>query len=286
MSLLAETLRRVRCYYLQRISQKGKKGGRNPNRRGKKQHSAQHSTPPNYNMAMDSGSDDEAEQLVYKVIIMGDGAVGKTSIINRFCQDGFAQSYKQTIGLDFFCKKLILPGGVNVTLQLWDIGGQQIGGKMLGKYIHGSHAIFFVYDTTNAESFKNIEDWHQSVEDVFKAEPKKPLMALVGNKIDLVNRQVKTDRNAAFAAERGMTPYMVSAKSGEKIHSLFQRIAAELAGVALTKSQLEVADAKVTAAIVQHPTAPLPEGYRGPGLPPAQPPAPQPAPKSDGCAMM
>lgn len=228
-------------------------------------------------MAMDSGSDSDSEQLQYKVIIMGDGAVGKTSLINRYCQDGFAQSYKQTIGLDFFSKKIVLPGDVNVTLQIWDIGGQQIGGKMLGKYIHGAHAVCFVYDTTNAESFKNVEDWHQSVVDTFKEGPV-PYNALVGNKVDLTNRQVKQDKHLAFATDHKMVPFLVSAKSGERVNSMFQRIAADLAGVQLSKAELEVVDRQVTAAIVDHPAAPVPEGSHGP--------APLPKEDDSGCTMM
>jgi len=80
-------------------------------------------------------SDDEPEQLQYKVILLGDGAVGKTSIAMRFTEDHFAKAYKQTIGLDFFIKRLVLPGEVHVALQIWDIGGQTIGGKMIGNYM-------------------------------------------------------------------------------------------------------------------------------------------------------
>ena len=83
-------------------------------------------------------SDDEPEQLQYKVILLGDGAVGKTSIAMRFTEDHFAKAYKQTIGLDFFIKRLVLPGEVHVALQIWDIGGQTIGGKMIGNYIYGA----------------------------------------------------------------------------------------------------------------------------------------------------
>jgi len=61
-------------------------------------------------------SDDEPEVLQYKVILLGDGATGKTSIAARFTDDVFAQQYKQTIGLDFFMKRLSLPGGINAAL--------------------------------------------------------------------------------------------------------------------------------------------------------------------------
>ena len=211
-----------------------------------------------------SDSDDDVEELQFKVIVMGDGAVGKTSLINRFCQDGFAQSYKQTIGVDFFNKKLILPGNVTVTLQIWDIGGQQIGGKMLGKYIFGSAAIILAYDVTNSESFKNVQDWLEYAHAEFKG-PKQPLLALVGNKVDLMHlRQVKAEKHNMFAMENQMTPFAVSAKTGEKVNAMFQKIAADLAGVQLTKSELEVAETVVTAPIVEHPAAPVPAGPKGP----------------------
>lgn len=215
-------------------------------------------------MAMDSGSDSDNEQLQYKVMIMGDGAVGKTSLINRYCEGGFMGSYKQTIGLDFFSKTVVLPGDVHVTLHIWDIGGQQIGGKMLSKYIHGCHAVCFVYDTTNAESFKNVEDWLQSVTDAFKDAPQQPHKALVGNKMDLINRQVKNEKHLAFATDQKLVPFLVSAKSGEKVNSMFQRIAADLAGVQLSKAELEIVDSTVTAAIVEHPAAPVPQHIQKP----------------------
>lgn len=56
-------------------------------------------------------------------------------------------------GADFFIKRVVLPGNVQVTLQIWDIGGQQLGGRMLSNYICGSHGVVFVYDVTNMESF-------------------------------------------------------------------------------------------------------------------------------------
>ena len=78
-----------------------------------------------------SEGDGEPENLQYKVVVLGNGTVGKTSLIMRFCEDHFARSYKQTIGVDFFVKRLELPGDINVALQIWDIGGQSIFSKMI-----------------------------------------------------------------------------------------------------------------------------------------------------------
>ena len=75
--------------------------------------------------------DDGPENLQYKVVVLGNGTVGKTSLIMRFCDDYFGKSYKQTIGVDFFVKRMELPGDVQVALQVWDIGGQSIFGKMI-----------------------------------------------------------------------------------------------------------------------------------------------------------
>ena len=107
---------------------------------------------------------DDAEaditSLQYKVILLGDGAVGKTSISVRFSEDQFSQQYKQTVGVDFFTKRIEINPRTQVTMQLWDIGGQSIGSKMLSSYVSGAHAVLLCYDITNYESFANLEDWY------------------------------------------------------------------------------------------------------------------------------
>ncbi|KAK7822058.1 hypothetical protein U0070_006607, partial [Myodes glareolus] len=99
-----------------------------------------------------------------------------------FAQETFGKQYKQTVGLDFFLRRITLPGNLNVTLQVWDIGGQTIGGKMLDKYIYGAQGILLVYDITNYQSFENLEDWYSVVKTVSEESETQPLVALVGNK--------------------------------------------------------------------------------------------------------
>ncbi|DBA84829.1 TPA: Ras-related protein Rab-28 [Trebouxia sp. C0004] len=96
-----------------------------------------------------SDSEDDHEFLQYKLVILGDGAVGKTSLSLRFSEDKFSKSYKQTIGVDFFLKQLTLPGDKRVAVQLWDIGGQTIASRMVSNYIYGAQAILLTYDITN-----------------------------------------------------------------------------------------------------------------------------------------
>jgi len=198
-------------------------------------------------------SEDEPEQLQYKVILLGDGATGKTSIAMRFTGDQFAQQYKQTIGVDFFMKRLVLPGNVNVALQVWDIGGQTIGGKMIGNYIFGAQAVLLCYDITNYQSFQNLEDWFNLVQRTFKGQ-QMPRITLVGNKTDLNHlRCVKVEKHNQFADENEMFSCFMSAKTGDNVAQCFHRIAADLAGVVLTKPELEVTSKVVRAEIVNHP---------------------------------
>eukprot|EP01060_Flectonema_neradi_P037619 TRINITY_DN7622_c3_g1_i1.p1 TRINITY_DN7622_c3_g1~~TRINITY_DN7622_c3_g1_i1.p1 ORF type:complete len:256 (+),score=41.19 TRINITY_DN7622_c3_g1_i1:80-769(+) len=207
-------------------------------------------------MSCSDSDEDTVDYLQYKVLVVGDGAVGKTSLINRFCDGAFKETYKQTIGLDFFIKAVPLPGQVNTTLQIWDIGGQQLGGKMLSNYLFGTHAILLVYDVTSYDSFKNSELWLDFIKQQFKDKKNVPYLALVGNKMDLNHlRAVKAEKHSFFAVENGMVPFYVSAKTGDKVNAAFTKIAADLSGIQLTKSELDVTDTVVQAPIVNHPKA-------------------------------
>ncbi|XP_033756413.1 LOW QUALITY PROTEIN: ras-related protein Rab-28-like [Pecten maximus] len=198
-----------------------------------------------------SDSEDESPDKQLKIVIMGDGSSGKTSIATRYSQEQFGRQYKQTIGLDFFLKRIILPGNVHVALQVWDIGGQTLGGKMLENYVYGSNGILLVYDITNYASFENVEDWYSSVKKVFGRETKIPHMALVGNKVDLEHmRTVKMDKHQKFAQEKGMSSHFVSAKTGDSVSLCFQRVAAEILGIKLTKPEVETHQRVIKAEII------------------------------------
>ncbi|OXB62138.1 hypothetical protein ASZ78_007841, partial [Callipepla squamata] len=131
---------------------------------------------------MSDSEEEESPDRQLKLVLLGDGTAGKTSLAMRFAQETFGKQYKQTIGLDFYLKRIILPGNLNVTLQVWDVGGQTIGGKMLDKYIYGAQGILLVYDITNCQSFENLEDWYNVVKKVTEESEIQPLVALVGNK--------------------------------------------------------------------------------------------------------
>lgn len=191
---------------------------------------------------MNSGSDRDDSVQRFKLAVLGNGAVGKTSLIRNFCETGFDASYQQTLGLDLYTKTIQLPlSSKEVALQIWDIGGQQIGGKMIDNYIYGSHAILFVYDVTNPSSFKDLTDWKDCVNRVFATSVLKPKVVLVGNKVDLLHlRQVPATEHEKLATENGADSFFVSSRSGEQVAALFTKVAADLAGVEVQAHDLEM----------------------------------------------
>ena len=124
------------------------------------------------------------KQRQFKVVLLGDGTVGKTSIAMRFSRDEFTQSYKQTIGVDFFIKHLVVSEHIHIAMQIWDIGGQSISSKMIHSYVLGTDAILLCYDITNYESFVNLEDWYQVVQKTFESTCV-PFVGLLANKCTL-----------------------------------------------------------------------------------------------------
>ncbi|OQR95429.1 Rab28 family GTPase [Thraustotheca clavata] len=188
---------------------------------------------------------------VCKLILVGNGSVGKSSIIARFVADGFEKQYKQTIGLDFYEKKLLLPRDKRVVLEVWDIGGQNINSKMLGKYIYGADIVFICYDVTDAKSFADVEDWLVLVQRSMGALKKQQIYA-VGNKIDLVHlRAVPEQKHNEFIAKHKLAGgFLLSAHNGDNVMRTVHQIAARAVGMELSEFELQFYDAPVKATVV------------------------------------
>lgn len=203
-----------------------------------------------------SDSDDETtKEYQLKFVLVGDGTSGKTSIAVRYTAENFEQAYKQTMGLDFFLKRIVLAGNISVSIQLWDIGGQTIGGKMIDNYLSGAQAVLFVYDITNQATFDNLEDWWETVKNSLKGKDQTnlPHFALVANKDDLAHlRLVKQERHARFAQDHGMSSHNLSAKSGDQVKLCFQKIVADVLGIKLTKNEMEKTTRVLKAGVVQY----------------------------------
>jgi len=182
-----------------------------------------------------SDSEGETYEKQVKIVLVGDGSSGKSSIAERFSKGAFNRDYNQTLGIDYYLKRINLTRSYNVTLAVNDVGGQTLGGAMLDKYIFGADIVLLVYDITNLQSFENLEDWYGTVNKYCAS--RKPLFALVGNKNDLEHlRAVKAEKHQRFAKERDMLSYFVSAKTGEEVENLFRQVSAHLMHIVLPKN--------------------------------------------------
>ncbi|GMR48005.1 hypothetical protein PMAYCL1PPCAC_18200 [Pristionchus mayeri] len=185
--------------------------------------------------------DQSEKDRLLKVVVCGDGASGKTSLCLRFAHETFDAAYHQTLGLDFFRARIILPGDVGVTLQVWDVGGQSIASSMINNYVSGADAVLIVYDITNKTSLEGAREWIESVKKIMKDSQVLPVLALVGNKSDLDDkRQVRVEAHNRFAEEEDLRPFYVSARTdGGSVSLLFKQIAAQVMKIPMPKAELD-----------------------------------------------
>jgi len=163
----------------------------------------------------------------YKLVFLGEQAVGKTSVITRFMYDTFDNNYQATIGIDFLSKTMFLEDRT-VRLQLWDTAGQERFRSLIPSYIRDSSGAIVVYDITNRASFLNTSKW---IEDVRSERGNDVVIFLVGNKTDLADRrQVSTEEGEEKAKENGVMFIETSAKMGNNIKGLFKQLAQALPG--------------------------------------------------------
>ena len=152
-----------------------------------------------------------------KVIIVGDGAVGKTALSVRYTQGKFMDDYKMTIGVDFSVKMLEVDG-YKVKLQLWDTGGQERFSYLRPLYYSGAVGGLIVFDKTYRPSYDSVPKWFSEVRN--NRGPNIPLV-LVGNKVDLPDWQVSTDEVTDLAKQYKSIYRDVSAKSGKSVEDAF-----------------------------------------------------------------
>ncbi|CEG50033.1 ras-related protein rab-28-like isoform x1 [Plasmopara halstedii] len=185
-----------------------------------------------------------------KLVLLGNGSTGKSSLIARFVNDGFARLYKQTVGLDFFEKVLQLPRDQRILLQVWDIGGQTTNSKMLNKYLFDAHVVLLCYDVTDAQSFSDVEDWLRVAR---KNGDRIAKLYLVGNKTDLVaHRVISSEKHEAFIRQHELLDgFLVSAKSGDNVLKTVYRISAAAANIHVSEFELSFCDKVVRAVIPQ-----------------------------------
>ncbi|XP_066247019.1 ras-related protein Rab-33B-like [Euwallacea similis] len=169
----------------------------------------------------------QPQEKVYKVIVVGDANVGKTTVTYRFCEGKFLEHSEATIGVDFRSRTLEIDGEY-ITLQLWDTAGQErYRMSMVRHYYRNTHAVVLVYDVTNLESFNSLVKWVE--ESTVNCSPD-VLKILIGNKCDGL-KKVPTNEAQKFADLHNMPLFETSARIDsqcDNVESIFITMAHKL----------------------------------------------------------
>ncbi len=159
----------------------------------------------------------------FKIVMLGDGAVGKTALTTRFTQEHFEADYKRTIGSDFAIKKLDIPErDTKVTLQVWDLAGQPRFEVVRQGFYRGARGGLLVYDVTRRRTFINIQHWK---DEAFKNLGRKIPLVIVANKVDLEDARIVTpEEGEAWAKEHGHIYVESSALTGENVEAAYVKL--------------------------------------------------------------
>lgn len=166
---------------------------------------------------------DQEKLREYKVIMIGDSNVGKTSILQRFNQKDFDFDMEPTVGASFMTK-IIKIHEEKMIMNIWDTAGQERYKSLLSTYSRNANVAVLVYDVTNQESFDNIDTWKQ---EVFKFINGKLILFLVANKYDLEST-VSEDDAIRWAKANHAHFFQTSAANGRGIKELFSNVAEQL----------------------------------------------------------
>jgi small GTP-binding protein len=176
---------------------------------------------------LEQEQDDGSDGFKFRVVLLGEATVGKTSLLRRYTENVFEEEYKQTLGTTFATKEVEVKtedGSVRgVKLSIWDMGGQSTYRELRRQYMKGSSSAIIVFDVTKPESFMAMNNWFESFREVC---PDAPIF-ICANKIDLVDKRMVPQEPGMMLRDWFQSEYYeTSAKDGTKVTDVFERCAA------------------------------------------------------------
>jgi small GTP-binding protein len=172
-------------------------------------------------------SSDEFKEYVFKITILGNAAVGKTSLINQYVESTFQEDYKPTLGANIIRKDVKINDN-KIRLIMWDLAGQKKYQSIRSMYFQGCVGALLVYDVTRPKTFEAIDDkW---LSDFKKYVEEEGSYILIGNKIDLEDeRKVDTAQGEKLAKEISASSFIeTSAKYGDNVEEAFKTLVREI----------------------------------------------------------
>lgn len=171
----------------------------------------------------------ESYEHLFKLLLVGDSGVGKTSILLSFTQGDFKDNVRNTVGVDLKVKMMNFRGQ-KLKLTIWDTAGQERFRTLTSAYYRGAHGIILVYDICSRDSFENLTHWLKEI-DIYSTN-EDAIKLLIGNKMDKdAERQVPKKEGSQFAREHGMLFIEASAKTQEGVVQAFQELLAKILDV-------------------------------------------------------
>ena len=174
---------------------------------------------------MDKEQEEEYYRL-YKILLLGDCAVGKSCLLLRYCENSFQESHLATIGLDFRLKTITLENNRKIRIQIWDTAGEDRFRSITRNYYKGAHGIVLIYDVTDQQSFQHIKDWVDKIKEESK---EGVIIYLVGNKIDLIDKRIITNADGKKLSEEiKIKYYETSAKDSIGVNEVFENLVKDM----------------------------------------------------------
>ncbi|XP_053174072.1 ras-related protein Rab-7L1-like [Scomber japonicus] len=170
------------------------------------------------------------EEHLMKVLIVGDGNVGKSAFVNRYVNGQFNKTYKMTVGVDFSVKVLQWSEKEKVRLQLWDIAGQERFISMTRVYYKGALGCVVMFDVTESSSFLKCRQWKQDLDNKAMLPNGDSIPCiLLANKCDLPTRAVSADSINEFSKANGFVTWMeTSVKENKNVGESMRRLVQEI----------------------------------------------------------
>lgn len=153
----------------------------------------------------------------FKILVLGESGVGKTSLLMRYCDDDFSNNHLPTIGIDFKIKNVSLNDKI-YKLQIWDTAGQERFRVITKTYYRAACGIILMFDVTDGNSFNKIRLWMKQIEE---NAPKSVSKILVGNKSDSTERKISYEEGKIMANSFHMNFYETSAKTNYNVNESF-----------------------------------------------------------------
>ncbi|XP_056651400.1 ras-related protein Rab-42 [Monodelphis domestica] len=170
-----------------------------------------------------------SSQHQFRILLLGDADVGKTSLLQRYIEGDFGADPppSSTVGVEFYSQMLQLASGPRIKLQFWDTAGDERYRSITRSFYRNTVGVLLVFDVTNRKSFNHVEDWYQEVASVQGSD--KVVFLLVGHKCDLQQaRQVSTQEAETLAAVWGMSFLETSAKTNSNVTLAFETLVHEI----------------------------------------------------------